>query len=114
MKPLRFETPVSLSIWEGGETELMLVIMFTVSKGSPASLTGPEEYPQVEIASARLFHKVKGRAASEVSVPTWLDDVIEGDEDLSASLLSAWADDQEDAKERAAEDRAEMLRGDKS
>lgn len=113
MKPLRFETPVSISIWEGGETELTLVIMFTVSKHTPTSLAGPEEYLQVEMASARLFSKIKGQSATELSIPTWLDEVIDGDEDLRASLLSAWAEDQEDAKERAAEDRAEMLREDR-
>lgn len=88
---LRYETTLTTSITDGGERELTVVVLFTVSPGSPG--TGPGYYPpelydegspdEVAIERVRLFDE----SMNEVEAPKWLFSMIEDDATLSNSLI---------------------------
>lgn len=70
-RELTFRTTVSLSIWDGDETELDLVIKYEV------------EADELYIRSILLISN-----SQQLAVPSWLDRLIRQDEALAKSVIS--------------------------
>lgn len=95
-RELTFRTTVSLSIWDGDETELDLVIKYEINRGQPETgagyLADPANYDpgsadEVYIRSILLISN-----SQAVAVPLWLDRLIRQDNALAASMISEAAE----------------------
>lgn len=87
---LTFRTHLSLASWDGGETEVDLIIKYQVNRGTPETGAGyladpagydPGSPDEIDIVSVQLF-----RNSIELFVPKWIDTLIRSDEALLASL----------------------------
>lgn len=85
-----FRSKFHMSIGDGGESEVDLVIKFEVKRGTPevgaGYLADPAGYDpgspdEIDIVSVQLF-----RNSIELFVPKWIDTLIRSDEALLASL----------------------------
>ncbi|HWK65362.1 MAG TPA: hypothetical protein VNS34_10500 [Rhizobiaceae bacterium] len=74
-RELTFRTTVSLSIWDGDETELDLVIKYELEAG------------ELYIRSILLISN-----SQAVAVPSWLDRLIRQDDALAASMVAEAAE----------------------
>lgn len=99
-------TDVSFSVC-GSEHDLTLIAPYTVTPGCEPTLEQPGEEPAAELGMIRLTSLDGSR---EYPVPGWLQDMLEGDEQLLASCLAEAADAEEYARDRAADARREAAR----
>lgn len=85
-----FRSEFHMSIWDGGESEVDLVIKYRITRGTPevgaGYLADPAGYnpgspDEIDIVSVQLF-----RNGTELFVPKWIDTLIRSDEALLASL----------------------------
>jgi len=108
MMPYTFKTTLTLDVFNGSITELDLVVIYTATKGTPASYGDPGSPDEIEIIGLRLANE-----ASALHLPAWLDDLICDDESLKLSLHTDWQEQRQEAAEYAAEARREerMLEG---
>jgi hypothetical protein len=105
-------TTLSLAAWEaGGELEAEMVVKFTVCPGCAQTQFEPGQPPFVEDISVRLFTT---KTKTELFCPTWVTDQFSENEAFCRWLLSEAADQDECAREDAAETRREMLREERS
>lgn len=108
-----FETSINLSIWDGDEHEFVLRLGYKFTPGYPDTHDEPGSPDTVEIISIRLLDPIKPVGAKEYDVPTWMQGLIDADEELIASLIAhAEEQDASDAWD-AAERRAEEARDDR-
>jgi len=106
--PYTAKSALHLALWEGGgEVEVEAVIEFTVTKFAPATMEQPEEPPMAEVSSFRIR---KPKTGEWLTSPAWISDAFEGDESFMNWLVSEAADQDENARDRAAEDRADERR----
>lgn len=102
-----FRTTLSLGIFDGGEFELSLIVTYCFTKAYPATAIDPGEPASAEIQKVRLLAEDGTR---EFTVPQWLESLIETDEALHDSLVADALEDDANAREAAAEARAEDRR----
>ena len=101
-------TTLSLAAWDAGpEFETEMVVKFTVCPGCAQTLTDPGEPASVDDISIRLF---TAKTKTELPCPTWLHEFFADDEAFQNWLLSEAADQDECAREDAAERRHEQQR----
>ena len=106
-----FKTGLTLSIHDGDERELSLIVGYEFTAALRGSRDEPAQSADAEIVSVRLYHPFGG---SEIPVPIWLRSFVETDRDLIESLVAAAVEqersDKAEAEERRAEELAELLR----
>src|SRR5206468_2406556 len=92
---------------EGDQHEVALTLKYAVSRGYAATLEEPGEGPSVSIESATITStpQANGQLARAYAAPDWLWPFLEGDEALHAELLAHAADDDEYARNQAADAR---------
>lgn len=87
---LTFRSHLSLAFWDGGESEVDLIIKYQVNRGTPETGAGyvadpagydPGSPDEIDIVSVQIF-----RNGIELFVPKWIDQLIRSDEALLASL----------------------------
>lgn len=87
---LTFRTHLSLAIWDGGETEVDLIIKYQVSRGTPevgaGYLADPAGYDPGSPDEIDIHEITLIRNSTELYVPKWLTAFIRNDEALLASL----------------------------
>jgi hypothetical protein len=105
-------TTLSLAAWDaGGEIETEMVVTFTVKPGCAETRIDPATPASVEDISIRLFTQ---KTKTELPCPAWLHEHFENDEAFQNWLLSEAGDQDECAREDAAERRHEQLREDRA
>lgn len=97
-----FRTTLSLSIFDGGEHEVVLLITYRFEKAYPATAIDPGSDASAEIQSIRLISE---DGAREFAVPQWMDNLIDADEALHDSLVANAQEDEVAAREYVAEQR---------
>lgn len=101
-------TMLSLAAWDaGGELETEMAVRFTVHPGCKQTQLEPAEPASVEDISIRLF---TAKTKTELPCPSWLHDHFAEDDAFQRWLLSEAADQDESAREDAAERRHEQSR----
>jgi hypothetical protein len=101
-------TTLSLAAWDaGGELEAEMVVKFTVNPGCAQTLTDPGEPASIEDISTRLFTT---KTKTELPCPAWLEAHFSDDKEFNNWLLSEAAEQDECAREDAAERRYEQMR----
>ena len=78
-----FRTTFALSLADGGEHEIDLVLTYRFAPGYPDSRDEPGQPDSAEIVGARIVPP----GGVEVDVPAWLPPLIETDEGLLAALV---------------------------
>jgi len=102
------KSALHLALWEGGgEVEVEAVIDFTVTKFRVATMEGPEEPPMAEVTNFRIR---KPKTGEWLTCPAWISDAFESDDSFMGWLISEAADQDEYARDCAAEARAEDRR----
>jgi hypothetical protein len=89
--------------------EVTLTLKYTVSRGYAATLEEPGEGPSVSLQTATITAtpQANGQLRRAYDAPDWLWPFLEGDEALHAELLAHAADDDEYARDQAADGRRE-------
>lgn len=100
-----FKTGLCLSINDGGERELSLIVGYDFTPAFKGSYDEPGHSAYVEVVSVNLWH-----GQSQLEVPPWLTTFVETDDGLFDSLVADAVDADQAAREDAAEHRAERLR----
>ena len=101
----RVETPLHFALWDAaGEIEVEAVIDFTVTRFRAATLEEPEESAMAEVSNFRIR---KPKTGEWLSCPAWISDAFEGDEAFMRWLVSEAGEQDEYARECAAEARRE-------
>ena len=105
-------TTLSIAAWDaGGEIETEMVVKFTVQPGCAETRTDPASPALVEDISIRLFTP---KTTTELPCPSWLQEHFSDDESFQDWLLSEAAEQDECAREDAAERRYEQQREDRA
>lgn len=106
-----YRTTLLLSVGGGTEREFPVHLRYTVTPGSGDYWDG-QMWQQGWAAEVELVEaRVQLPAPSEwVAVPEWIFSVLYSDADLHAELLSNAADDDEHARDQAADARREDMR----
>jgi hypothetical protein len=101
-------TTLSLAAWDvGPEFEAEMVVKFTVQPGCAETRIDPAEPASVEDISIRLFTP---KTKTELPCPSWLHEHFSENEAFQNWLLSEAANQDECAREDAAERRYEQQR----
>lgn len=100
-----FKTGLCLSINDGGERELSLIVGYDFTPAFKGSYDEPGHGADAEVVSINLWH-----GQSQLAVPDWLVNFVETDQSLLDSLVADAIDADQAAREDAAEHRAELLR----
>ncbi|GJD41353.1 hypothetical protein [Methylobacterium bullatum] len=100
-----FKTGLCLSINDGGERELSLIVGYDFTPAFKGSYDEPGHGADAEVVSIKLWH-----GQSELPVPDWLTNFVETDTDLLDSLVADAVEADQADREDAAEYRAELLR----
>lgn len=104
-------TTISLAAWDSGsELEAEMVVKFTVQPGCAQTQIDPAEPTSIEDISIRLFTT---KTKTELPCPSWLHEHFADDKAFQDWLLSEAADQDECAREDAAERRYEQQREDR-
>ena len=99
----RAEQVISISTWEcGAEIELNMVVQYRAHKRVPETMESPEEPAFAEVSDVRFFD-----GKNEVKLPSSIENRITSRKEFDAWLLSEAAENDEYAKDQAADDRRE-------
>ncbi|MFK5600216.1 hypothetical protein ACFZ8E_24935 [Methylobacterium sp. HMF5984] len=103
-----FITGLDLSLWDGGEQQLVLAVDYEFHPGSKGSWDEPPAGDTAEVTAVRIL-----RDGEHLSVPEWLSGWIEAAAGLLDSLVTHAAEQNDSDKSDAAERRAEADRDDR-
>lgn len=99
----RAQQTVHISTWEcGAEIELTMVVHFRVHKHIPQTMKSPEEPAFAEDSTVQFFD-----GKDEIKLPWSIVDRITSRDEFKSWLMSEAVEDDEYAKDQAADDRRE-------
>lgn len=99
----KFVSDVSISLFEGDETEFKLIVAYDYTPEQAATLEEPGYGANVEITDISLISST----LQPLITPGWFDAMVRADESFASSLIADAEDRIEQAKDDAAERRAE-------
>lgn len=102
-----YTTLMTLGIPGCDEREHPIEIGYSGEPGRAATWDEPGCTPSVTVETVRL--RLDGASGDRVDL-TWMVDLLDADQDIRASLLEHWGDQEDEARDRRDEDRAERLR----
>jgi hypothetical protein len=102
-----YTTHMTMGIPGCDEREYPVEIGYSGTPGQADTWDEPGCAPSVTVEAVRL--RIDDTTRDRIDLP-WLVDVLNADEDIQASLLEHWEDQDAEARDRRDEDRAERLR----